>query len=74
MRDLFDETLSTFLLSISKVLLSKVKDEVYLRSGDTLCVSAKSLLGCKLAAIEWDNLVCQCDTDIYTAIQKFTEE
>lgn len=54
--------------------VSKVKDEVYLRSGDTLCVSAKSLLGCKLAAIEWDNLVCQCDTDIYTVIQKFTEE
>ena len=54
--------------------VSKVKDEVYLRSGDTLCVSAKSLLGCKLAAIEWDNLVCQCDTDIYTTIENFTTD
>lgn len=52
----------------------KVKDEVYLKSGEVLCVSAKSLLGCKLAAIEWHNLICQCDSDIYNLIKKFTEE
>lgn len=54
--------------------VSKIKDEVYLKSGERLCVSAKSLLGCHLAAVEWDNLICQCDSDIYTAIQQFTEE
>ena len=54
--------------------VSKVKDEVYLKSGEVLCVSAKSVLGCKLAAIEWHNLICQCDSDIYTVIAKFTEE
>lgn len=54
--------------------VSKVKDEVYLKSGEVLCVSAKSLLGCKLAAIEWHNLICQCDSDIYTVISEFTEE
>lgn len=52
--------------------VSKVQDEVYLKSGDVLCVSAKSLLGCKLAGIEWNNLVCQCDSDIYTIIADFT--
>ena len=37
--------------------VSNVEDEVYIKSGDTLCVSAKSLLGCHLAAMEWNNLV-----------------
>ena len=54
--------------------VSKVEDEVYIKSGDTLCVSGKSLLGCHLAAMEWNNLVCQCDTDIYNVISKFTED
>ena len=54
--------------------VSKVKDEVYLKSGEVLCVSAKSVLGCKLAGIEWHDLICQCNSDIYTVIAKFTEE
>lgn len=54
--------------------VSRIKEEVYLRSGDILCVSAKSLLGCKLAAVEFDNLVCQCDKDIYTTIENFTTD
>lgn len=52
--------------------VSLVPEEVYIRSGKNLCTSAKSALGCHMAAIEWNNLLCECDSDIYTKIQQFT--
>lgn len=54
--------------------VSLVSEEVYIRSGQNLCTSAKSALGCHMAAIEWNNLLCECDSDIYTKISKFIVE
>jgi hypothetical protein len=55
-------------------IASQVPEEVYIRSGDNLCTSAKSALGCHMARVEWRNLVCECEKDIYTKIQKFIVE
>ena len=54
--------------------VSWVPEEVYIRSGKHLCTSAKSALGCHMAAIEWNNLLCECDSDIYTKISQFIIE
>lgn len=54
--------------------VSKIHDEVYIRSGKYLCTSAKSALGCRMASIEWNNLVCECEADIYMKISKFIIE
>ena len=51
---------------------SQIPEEVYIRSGENLCTSAKSALGCHMARVEWNNLVCECERDIYTKIAKFT--
>ena len=50
---------------------NKVEEEVYIRSGQHLCTSAKSALGCHMARIEWNNLICECERDIYWQIQRF---
>lgn len=56
------------------VVASKIPVEVYIRSGEHLCTSAKSALGCHMASIEWNNLICECDMDIYNKISKFIIE
>lgn len=43
---------------------------VYITDGQGLKVSAKSLLGA-LYALEFDNLWCESERDIYTAIAPF---
>lgn len=55
-------------------LASGIKDEVYIKSGEHLCASAKSALGCYMAHLEWNNLYCECDSDIYCKIKKFIIE
>lgn len=47
----------------------QVKEPVYL-VGEDFRVSAKSLLG-TLCSMEWDELWCECEKDIYTKIEKF---
>ena len=54
--------------------VSSVSEEVYIRSGKHLCTSAKSALGCHMARVEWNNLICECEKDIYTKICKFVIE
>ena len=54
--------------------VSQVPEEVYIRSGKNLCTSAKSALGCHMARIEWNNLLCECDADIFMKIRKFIVE
>ena len=44
---------------------------VYITDGEGLCVSAKSLLGV-MYALEFNDLWCECDEDIYHRIEKFT--
>lgn len=58
-----------FLLAVSKV-----PEEVYICSGTHLCTSAKSALGCHMARLEWNNLVCECERDIFMKIRKFIVE
>ena len=53
-------------------ITNQIEEEVYIRSGQHLCTSAKSALGCHMARIEWNNLICECESDIYTKIQRFT--
>lgn len=52
-------------------ITNQIDEEVYIRSGQHLCTSAKSALGCHMARIEWNNLICECELDIYTKIQRF---
>ena len=53
-------------------ITNQIEEEVYICSGQHLCTSAKSALGCHMARIEWNNLICECESDIYTKIQRFT--
>lgn len=46
------------------------KGAVHITDGEGLKVSAKSLLGA-LYAMEFDNLWCEAEEDIYHAIEKF---
>lgn len=50
-------------------ITSQVGVPVYLTS-DNFRVSAKSLLGA-LCSMEWDDVWCECEEDIYTKIEKF---
>ena len=43
---------------------------VYITDGAGLKVSGKSLLGI-MYAMEFDNLWCECEQDIYSDLQKF---
>lgn len=54
--------------------VSQISEEVYIKSGKHLCASAKSALGCYMAKLEWNNLICQCESDIFTKIRKFIVE
>lgn len=50
-------------------IASTVGAPVHLTHGD-FRVSAKSLLGA-LYTMEWDEIWCECDKDIYSQIEKF---
>ena len=50
-------------------IASQIKEPVYL-VGEDFRVSAKSLLGA-LCSMEWDELWCECEKDIYSKIEKF---
>ena len=50
-------------------IASKVKEPVVLIGGD-FKVSAKSLLGA-LYTMEWQEVWCECEVDIYSKISKF---
>lgn len=50
-------------------IATQVKEPVYLVSED-FRVSAKSLLGA-LCSMEWNELWCECEKDIYSKIEKF---
>lgn len=50
-------------------IATQVKESVYLVSED-FRVSAKSLLGA-LCSMEWNELWCECEKDIYSKIEKF---
>lgn len=51
----------------------KHRCDVYLTDGNKLCVSAKSLLGA-MASVEWNNLYCESEEDIYTIIKDYCVE
>ena len=48
-------------------------DEVHLAVGNNLTVSAKSLLGA-MYTMEWGEVYCTCDKDIYSIIRTFIVE
>ena len=50
-------------------IATQIKEPVYL-VGEDFRVSAKSLLGA-LCSMEWNELWCECERDIYTKIEKF---
>lgn len=52
--------------------VSTVSVPVFLTSG-AFCVSGKSLLGA-MYTIEWDDLWCECEQDIYMLIRDFIVE
>lgn len=52
--------------------VTSVSVPVFLTSG-ALCVSGKSLLGA-IYTLEWDELWCECEEDIYTLIKDFIVE
>lgn len=49
------------------------EDRVYVTDGDRCCINAKSFLGL-VAAREFDELWCESEKDIYTAIRHFEAE
>ena len=49
------------------------KDAVYITDGKGLKVSAKSILGA-MYSLEFDNLWCEAENDIYMAIKDFIIE
>lgn len=46
---------------------------IHLTDGNNLRVSAKSLLGA-LYTLEWNEVYCDCDADIYSKISKYIKE
>ena len=51
-------------------IASRLKGNIYITDNQGLKVSAKSLLG-SLYALEFDELWCESDEDIYRNIQEF---
>lgn len=56
------------------IVASQIPEEVYICSGEHLCTSAKSALGCHMASVEWSNLMCRCEKDIFMKIRRFIVE
>jgi hypothetical protein len=50
-------------------IATSIKEPVYL-VGEDFKVSAKSLLGVRYS-MEWSEIWCECEKDIYTKIEKF---
>lgn len=53
--------------------VSTIGGEVYLTDGNDFTVSAKSILGA-MCTIEWNEVYCTCDRDIYNIIRTFVVE
>ena len=53
--------------------VSSIAADVHLTDGNSLTVSAKSILGA-MYTMEWDEVYCTCDKDIYSAIRAFVVE
>ncbi len=53
--------------------LSDVAEQVHLTDGNNLTVSAKSILGA-MYTMEWNEIYCTCDRDIYRFIQNYIVE
>lgn len=51
-------------------ITSTINSKVYLQDGKDFCISAKSILG-GLAAIEWNEIYCISEEDIYNKISMF---
>ena len=51
-------------------ITTKLPGVIKLTDGDNYSVNAKSLLGA-LASMEWDELYCESEVDIYTHIAEF---
>lgn len=51
-------------------ITSKETGNIRLTNDDGFCVNGKSLLGA-VATVEWDELYCVSDTDIYSKIERF---
>ena len=51
-------------------ITTKLPGTIKLTDGENYSVNAKSLLGA-LASMEWDELYCESDVDIYTHIAEF---
>lgn len=54
-------------------IASAIDGDVMLIDDNRCCVSGKSLLGA-MATVEWGELYCVSDTDIYTKIEKYCVE
>lgn len=54
--------------------VSGVPHEVFLSDGKRQQVCAKSQLGAILAKMEWDEIYCECEADIYAIIARYTAE
>lgn len=63
------ETMSDVTKFVS--ITSMIDVPVHLVNGD-FRVSAKSLLGA-IYTMEWDEVWCECEKDIYTKIEQFVE-
>lgn len=53
--------------------VTPIADEVHLTDGNNLTVSAKSILGA-MYTMEWSEVYCTCDKDIYSIIRTFIVE
>lgn len=52
-------------------ITSRIHDaQILVEDGAGLCVNAKSIMG-MLYALEFDDLICASDIDIYAKIEKF---
>lgn len=50
-----------------------IAEQVHLTDGNNLTVSAKSILGA-MYTMEWSEIYCTCDKDIYRLIQNYVLE
>lgn len=50
-----------------------ITEQVHLTDGNNLTVSAKSILGA-MYTMEWSEIYCTCDKDIYRFIQNYVLE
>ena len=54
-------------------ICEEIDAPVYLTDGNHYRVSAKSLIGA-MATVEWDELWCECETDIFMKLKPFVVE